>query len=62
MGRVGVIEDRDVRRGTGTDSVMVKGGLRLKVTGGENRRLELGKLRDGRKHEGDREKRREACC
>lgn len=35
---------------------MVKGGERLKVAGGENKVLELGKKRDGRKHEGDRER------
>lgn len=52
-----MIEERDVRRGPGTDSVMVKGGgERLQVAGGENKVLELGKKRDGRKHEGDRER------
>lgn len=44
-----------MRRGPGADSVMVKGGKRLKVAG-ENRVLELEKERDGRKHEGDRER------
>lgn len=45
-----------MRRGPGTDSVMVKGRKRLKVARGENRVLELGRERDGRKHEGDRER------
>lgn len=52
-----MIEVRDVRRGTGRDSVMVKErGGGLKIAGGEDSLLELGKERDERKHEGDRER------
>lgn len=38
----------------------LRGGL--KIAGGEDSLLELGKERDERKHEGDRERQREACC
>lgn len=49
-----MIEEREVRRGPGTDSVMVKEGREeVKVAGGENRVLEWGEGRDRRKHEGD---------